>query len=74
MSDTASSASANQGKLISPPENFVGSAHCPSMEAYQEMYDRSIKDPDGFWSDIADTFVWEKISPTNNANWIPVVA
>ena len=23
---------------------------------------------------IGDTFVWEKISPTNNANWIPVVA
>ena len=24
------------------------------------MYQRSIKDPDGFWGEIADTFVWEK--------------
>ena len=23
---------------------------------------------------IGDTFVWEKISPTNNPNWVPVVA
>ncbi|NLF69818.1 MAG: acetate--CoA ligase [Candidatus Anammoximicrobium sp.] len=48
------------GKLIPPPENFAGKAHCPSFEAYQDMYQRSIQDPEGFWGDIAEDFVWNK--------------
>ena len=29
------------------------------------MYERSIKDPSGFWSEIAETFYWkEKWNPT----------
>jgi acetyl-CoA synthetase len=47
-------------KLIPPPANFVGKAHCPSFETYQQMYQRSISDPDGFWGEVADTFVWKK--------------
>lgn len=32
---------------------------------YREMYERSIKDPAGFWSEIAETFYWkEKWNPT----------
>ena len=27
---------------------------------YEEMYQRSISDPDGFWSEIADQFHWQK--------------
>ncbi|XP_047061803.1 acetyl-coenzyme A synthetase, chloroplastic/glyoxysomal-like isoform X1 [Lolium rigidum] len=27
---------------------------------YQEMYERSIHDPAGFWSEIAETFYWKK--------------
>ena len=58
MTDAASSESG--GKLIPPPANFVGSANCPSADAYEEMYKRSIEDPDGFWAEIAETFHWEK--------------
>ncbi|MBM4318529.1 MAG: acetate--CoA ligase, partial [Deltaproteobacteria bacterium] len=29
-----------------------------SMAQYQEMYQRSIADPEGFWSKIAEDFVW----------------
>ena len=46
--------------LIPPTAAFAGKAHCPSLEAYDAMYQRSIKDPEGFWSEIADTFVWDK--------------
>ncbi len=46
--------------LIPPNATFAGKAHCPSLEKYEEMYQRSIQDPDGFWSEIADTFVWDK--------------
>jgi acetyl-CoA synthetase len=48
------------GQVIAPPADFAAKAHVGSMDQYQEMYDRSISDPDGFWSDIADQFVWEK--------------
>ncbi len=48
------------GKLIPPPENFAGKANCPSYEAYQEMYQRSVQDPEGFWGEVADEFVWNK--------------
>lgn len=27
---------------------------------YEEMYNRSIQDPNGFWSDMAKEFHWEK--------------
>ncbi|WP_296897204.1 AMP-binding protein, partial [Thiohalocapsa sp.] len=30
------------------------------MAQYQQMYDRSINDPEGFWADIAEQFVWDK--------------
>jgi acetyl-CoA synthetase len=60
MSQTAAPDSGYQGQRIAPPANFAGQAHCPSLETYDAMYRRSIEDPDGFWSDIADGFVWDR--------------
>ncbi len=48
-----------------------------SFEEYQEQYEKSIENPEQFWSDIADTFnwkkKWEKILDWNfsepNVNW-----
>jgi len=48
------------GKQIPPPENFAGKANCPTFEAYQKMYQRSVEDPEGFWGEVADDFVWNK--------------
>src|SRR5262245_5830495 len=31
-----------------------------TFEQYQEEYDRSIKDPESFWNEIADNFSWKK--------------
>ncbi len=31
-----------------------------SYEEYKIEYDRSIKDPDGFWADVASSFSWHK--------------
>ena len=47
-------------KLIPPAANFAGQANCPSLEAYQKMYDRSVQDPEGVWAEIAEGFVWNK--------------
>ncbi len=46
--------------LYYPPQSFVDKAHINSFEQYQQMYDRSISDPDGFWSEAAEEFYWEK--------------
>ena len=45
-----------QGKKIPPPADFAANAHVKSMEQYNEMYSRSIEDPEGFWAEIAEQF------------------
>ncbi|MGB0716047.1 MAG: acetate--CoA ligase [Phycisphaerae bacterium] len=47
-------------KVFHPPATLAANAHIASMAQYQEMYDRSIKDPDGFWGDLAREFHWNK--------------
>ncbi|MCB2227667.1 MAG: acetate--CoA ligase [Desulfarculaceae bacterium] len=46
--------------LYYPPQSFVDKAHINSFEQYQQMYERSISDPDGFWAEAAEDFYWEK--------------
>ena len=43
------------------------STHCTS-EQYDEMYQRSIDDPDGFWLDQAKRLDWAK-APTTGGEW-----
>ena len=43
-----------------PSEEFVGNAYVKSLEQYQEMHRRSLQDPEGFWTDIAEEFYWHK--------------
>ncbi|MGP0564908.1 MULTISPECIES: acetate--CoA ligase [unclassified Nitrospina] len=43
-----------------PPESLSKQAWVQSMEQYKEMYDRSINDPEGFWAEQAEEFVWYK--------------
>ncbi|MBC7884719.1 MAG: acetate--CoA ligase [Saprospiraceae bacterium] len=31
-----------------------------SIEQYQEAYDKSVEDPEGFWAEQASTFLWRK--------------
>ncbi len=47
-------------KRIEPPADLAERAHIGSFEQYQQMYQRSIEDPEGFWSEIAERFVWDK--------------
>jgi acetyl-CoA synthetase len=44
---------------IFPPSAAVSErAHVQSLEQYQELYDRSINDPEGFWTEHADRLSW----------------
>ncbi len=47
-------------KKFSPAAEFTANAHIKSMEQYQEMYDRSINDQDGFWAEQAERLTWFK--------------
>ncbi len=45
---------------FAPTSDFASQAHVRSLAEYKAMYDRSIQDPDGFWSEIAEQFYWHK--------------
>lgn len=44
---------ATEERVIAPPEDMAARAVIGSMDAYRELYDRSIQDPDGFWGEMA---------------------
>jgi len=44
--------------IYEPPAEFVEKAYIKSFDEYREMYRRSIKDPEGFWAEQAENFVW----------------
>jgi len=54
-----------EDKVYRVPPEFAERAHIDAA-TYKEMYERSIKDPEGFWSEQADKYVhwfkrWDKV-------------
>ena len=47
-------------KIYSPSADWTVNAHINSIDKYEEMYNKSIEDPDAFWSDIAKRITWYK--------------
>ncbi|OHB79193.1 MAG: acetate--CoA ligase [Planctomycetes bacterium RBG_16_64_10] len=58
QSDTV--AAAHEGVTIPPDPKFAAKAHVRSFRQYQQMYQRSIEDPEGFWGELASGFHWHK--------------
>lgn len=51
----------HEHRLFPPPAEFVAKARIAHQAQYQSMYDRSIDDPEGFWSEIARAeLTWAK--------------
>lgn len=44
-------------KFYNPPANILKNTHATTAQ-YEEMYARSISDPDGFWSEQAERLDW----------------
>ncbi len=44
--------------VFNPPAKFTENAWIKSREEYQQMYDRSVQDPEGFWGEVAEQFHW----------------
>ncbi|MFO7738558.1 MAG: AMP-binding protein, partial [Desulfatiglandaceae bacterium] len=48
-------------RVFSPPKEFVERAYIKTMEEYETMWERSIKDPQGFWGEMAEEHIdWFK--------------
>jgi acetyl-CoA synthetase len=46
--------------MFPPPPSFSAKAYIKSLSDYQSMYQRSIQDPEGFWSEIGGQFYWKQ--------------
>ena len=50
-----------EDRVFPPPADFagrMGTVHVPDMDAYRAMHERSIRDPEAFWGDVARGFRW----------------
>jgi len=47
-------------RVLAPPADFVQRAYIRSMDQYEQMYRRSIEDPEGFWGEAAAEFYWKQ--------------
>ncbi len=43
-----------------PASDFSQNAHIKSLNQYRDMYQKSINDPEGFWSEVAERLHWFK--------------
>ncbi len=51
----------SETRRFPPPSKFAAKAHVKSFDQYQQMYDRSVNDPDGFWLEQAKSVLsWFK--------------
>jgi acetyl-CoA synthetase len=47
-----------ESRVFPPPESFAQAAHVKSLGEYRALYDRSLRDPEGFWAEQAETLRW----------------
>ncbi len=48
----------HEDRVFPPPEKFRKNARIKSLDEYKEIYQRSIDDPDTFWSHLAEELNW----------------
>ena len=47
-------------RVYSPPPDFAEKAWVPNLDRYREEYERSVKDPEAYWSEVAERFYWKQ--------------
>jgi acetyl-CoA synthetase len=47
-----------EDRVFPPPPEFSAKAHIKSLEQYEELYKRSIDDPESFWAGVAQDLHW----------------
>ena len=58
-----------EDRTFPPPADLQAAAHVSSVGQYEEMYKRSIEDPDAFWLEQAQTLDWFK-KPTKARHFV----
>jgi acetyl-CoA synthetase len=69
QTQTVSTSSLMQESRTFPPGKEVVQRAYINAAQYKKMYERSIKDPDGFWLEQADTLEWIK-KPTKGRKYV----
>jgi acetyl-CoA synthetase len=66
--DTHLSSTLRENRVFPPPPEFAAQAHVRSLAEYEELYARSVADPEAFWDAIARELHW--FSPwTRTLDW-----
>ncbi len=47
-----------ENRVFPPPPEFAAKAHIKSLAEYEQMYRRSVDDPEGFWAEAARELHW----------------
>ena len=50
--------SLRENRVFAPPAEFAAKAHVKSLAQYEEMYRRSVEDPEAFWGEAAGELEW----------------
>ena len=59
-------------EVYAPPESFRAQAHVGSVEEYEQMWRRSVDDPETFWRECADRIDWfEPFETVKNVSYEP---
>ncbi len=66
MSEKGISVLLEEQRSFPPSEEFSRRAHIKSMAEYEELYRRSVEDPEGFWAEMAEKSIswfrkWDKV-------------
>lgn len=56
----SSNSTSEESRVFPPPAAFSNQAQVKSMAEYEALYQRSIKDPESFWAEIAKELHWFK--------------
>ncbi|MCX7857237.1 MAG: acetate--CoA ligase [Deltaproteobacteria bacterium] len=58
--DTKITSMLDERRVFYAPEELRANARVKSREEYEKLYKRSLEDPEGFWSEIANQLFWFK--------------
>ncbi|MFB3884136.1 MAG: acetate--CoA ligase [Thermodesulfobacteriota bacterium] len=51
---------ADEGQVFNPPDSVKLKAFIKNLDEYKKLYEKSVKDPEKFWGELADQLDWYK--------------
>jgi len=59
-----------EDRVFHPPGEFSAKAHIRSLQQYEDLYRKSVEDPEGFWAQAAEDLHWDR-KWTRVREWTP---